>query len=183
MFQSLRQSNPFYILYKGEKPKCEVGTVVSVSNPTPKFQNQFNSYQNAPEMVVDVKVKVGENNYTFPQLPASMTVADVNQDGVTATISSSREAINTEVENMLHRSQEIIDSVDFHRNVIASCNDMLKELNPRYAKEKQQEEDIQSLKKKMGGIEGTLQNMETMLSKVLSASTSSGGNSKSTTKS
>lgn len=182
MFQSLRQSNPFYILYKGEKPKCEIGSVVSVSNPTPKFQNQFNSYQNAPEMVVDVKVKVGENTYTFPQLPASMTVADVNQDGLTATISSSREAINTEVENMLHRSQEIIESVDFHHNVIDSCNDMLKELNPRYAKERQQEEDIQLLKNKMGGIEGTLQNLEGMLAKALAAPTNS-GSSKSTTKS
>lgn len=183
MFQSLRQANPFYILYKGEKPRCEVGTVVSVSNPTPKFQNQFNTYQNTPEMVVDVKVKVGDNTYAFPQLPASMSVADVNQDGVTATISSSREAINTEVENMLHRSQEIIDSVDYHHNVIDSCNDMLKELNPRYAKEKQQEEDIAALKTQMGGIEGTLQSMQSMLSKALANSTSGGGSNKSTTKS
>lgn len=33
MFQSIRQGQQFFILHKGENPRCDVGTVVSVSNP------------------------------------------------------------------------------------------------------------------------------------------------------
>lgn len=181
MFQSLRQANPFFILYKGENPRCEIGSVVSVSNPAPKFQNQFNAYQPNQEMVVDVKVKVGESTYTYNQLPANLAVADLNQEGVSVTVSSNRDALNSEVEAMLQRSREIVDSVDHHRMVIASCEDMLKELNPKFAKEKAMEENITQLNDKVGGLEGTLQNIQDMLAKALTpaAVPAAGGNSKS----
>lgn len=181
MFQSLRQANPFFILYKGENPRCEIGSVVSVSNPAPKFQNQFNAYQPNQEMVVDVKVKVGESTYTYNQLPANLAVADLNQEGVSVTVSSNRDALNSEVEAMLQRSREIVDSVDHHRMVIASCEDMLKELNPKFAKEKAIEENITQLNDKVGGLEGTLQNIQDMLAKALTpaAAPAAGGNSKS----
>lgn len=182
MFQSLRQANPFFILYKGENPRCEIGSVVSVSNPAPKFQNQFNAYQPNQEMVVDVKVKVGESTYTYNQLPANLAVADLNQEGVNVTVSSNRDALNSEVEAMLQRSRDIVDSVDHHRMVIASCEDMLKELNPKFAKEKAIEENITQLNDKVGGLEGTLQNIQDMLAKALTPAVvapAAGGNSKS----
>lgn len=184
MFQSLRQANPFFILYKGENPRCEIGSVVSVSSPTPKFQNQFNAYQANQEMVVDVKVKVGESTYTYNQLPANLAVADLNQEGVSVTVSSSRDALNSEVEAMLQRSRDIVDSVDHHRAVIVACEDMLKELNPKFAKEKAMEENITQLNNKVGGLEGTLQNIQDMLAKALTpAPATAGGGSSKTTKS
>jgi hypothetical protein len=44
---------------------------------------------------------------------------------------------------------------------------MLRELNPQFAKEKEQEEKIGMLEEKMGNIEGTLNDMMGMLSKAL----------------
>ena len=77
MFQSIRQGQQFFILHKGENPRCDVGTVVSVSNPVPKYQNGYTAYplpQN--EMVVDVKVKVGDDTLDFQKLPANLSIAD-----------------------------------------------------------------------------------------------------------
>jgi hypothetical protein len=37
--------------------------------------------------------------------------------------------------------------------VVESCENILKELNPRFAKEKERDEDISNLKNKMGGLE------------------------------
>ena len=77
MFQGLRQQSLFYILDKGEDLKLNIGQVVSVSNPQPRY-NQFTTPQpfGQPEMVVDVKVKVGEDTVEFKQLGANQTIAN-----------------------------------------------------------------------------------------------------------
>lgn len=43
-----------------------------------------------------------------------------------------------------------MDSVAYTNNIITSCESILKELNPRFAKEKERDEDINNLKDKMG---------------------------------
>ena len=84
MFQSLRQSNIFYILQKGENPELKVGQVVSVSNPQPKYGQYVpgQTYGQNMETVVDVSVKVGEETIDFKQLPANLSIANFGANGV-----------------------------------------------------------------------------------------------------
>ena len=167
MFQSLRQSNIFYILQKGETPELKVGQVVSVSNPQPKYGQYVpgQTYAQNMETVVDVSVKVGEETIDFKQLPASLSIANFGMNGV--VVSESREAMNAEVESMLRTSRQVIESVPFHENVISSCDVILRELNPQLAKEKQQEEKIGVLEQKVSGVENTLTDIKDMLAKAL----------------
>jgi hypothetical protein len=58
-----------------------------------------------------------------------------------------------------------VNSVDYHKNIITSCEEILKELNPRLAKEKERDEDITNLKSKIGGIEIKMDKILTLLSK------------------
>lgn len=165
MFQGLRTGGLFYVLEKGEELKLKIGHVVSVSNPQPKY-NQISTmptYNNQPELVVDVKVKIGEDNVDFKQLNANMNIANSGN----VVVSDSKEAMSAEVEGLLRTSRQIIESVPYHEKVILSCDAMLRELNPQFAKEKEQEEKIGMLEKKMGNIEGTLNDMMGMLSNVL----------------
>lgn len=171
MFQGLRQNSLFYILEKGEELNLKIGNVVSVSNPQPKY-NQYNPSQAfaQPETTVDVKVKVGEETMDFKQLPSNMSIANFGQNGV--VVSESKEAMSAEVESMVRTSRGILDSVPYHEKVLKSCDVMLRELNPQFAKEKEQEEKISALEEKMGSIEGTLDEMMGMLSKALNRNTS-----------
>lgn len=171
MFQGLRQNSLFYILEKGEKLNLKIGNVVSVSNPQPKY-NQYNPSQafTQPETTVDVKVKVGEETMDFKQLPSNMSIANFGQNGV--VVSESKEAMSAEVESMVRTSRGILDSVPYHEKVLKNCDVMLRELNPQFAKEKEQEEKIGALEEKMGSIEGTLNDMMGMLSKALNRNTS-----------
>lgn len=165
MFQGLRQGGMFYILDKGEDMRLKIGQVVSVSNPQPK-NNQFGApyaYGAQNEMFVDVKVKVGEETIEFKQLNANMNIANSGN----LVVSDSKEAMSAEVEGLLRNSRQIIDSVLYHEKVVASCDTILRELNPQFAKEKEQEEKIGALEEKMGGIENTLSNMMSMLSDAL----------------
>ena len=73
--------------------------------------------------------------------------------------------MSNEVDNMLQSSKSIIDSVPYHTNVVTSCENILKDLNPRFAKEKERDEDIINLKNKIGGIESKMDKILGLLSK------------------
>lgn len=173
MFQSLRQSNIFYILEKGEKPALKIGQVVSVSNPQPKYGQYVpgQAFTQNVETVVDVTVKVGEESIEFKQLPANLAIANFGNNGV--VVSESREAMNAEVESMLRTSRQALESVPYHENVISSCDSILRELNPQFAKEKEQEEKIGALEQKVSSVENNLLDIKDMLSKALSGSNNS----------
>lgn len=166
MFSGLRQNGLFYILEKGEELKLKIGQVVSMTNPQPKY-GQF-GYAGQPEMVVDVKVKVDEEILEFKQLNANASIANSGS----VIVSDSKEAMSAEVEGLLHTSRGILDSVGYHERVLASCDGILRELNPSFKKEKEQEEKIGMLEEKMVGIEGTLSDMMSMLSSALEQSKS-----------
>jgi hypothetical protein len=159
----------FYILEKGDEMNLKIGQVVSVSNPQPKY-NQFGApnYGAQPEMVVDVKVKVGEEVMEFKQLSANMNIANSGN----VVVSDSKEAMSAEVEGLMRNSRQIIESIPYHEKVIVSCDAMLRELNPAFAKEKEQEEKIGMLEEKMSGIEGTLNQMMGLLSEAVNNSKS-----------
>lgn len=172
MFSGLRTNSLFYILEKGEKPVLKVGNVSSVSNPSPKY-GQFPAspmFNQQMETVVDVTVKVGDETMDFKQLPSNLSIANLGQNVV---VSENKEAMNAEVEAMLRNSRGILDSVPFHESVIASCDGILRELNPQLAKEKAQEEKIGVLEDKMKELGTTLGSIQQMLAKALNTSDNS----------
>ena len=164
MFSGIRQNSLFYILEKGEELKLSIGQVVSVSNPQPKY-NQFPTTQPfaQPEMFVDVKVKVGEEIQEFKQLGANLSIANSGN----VVVSDSKEAMSAEVESLLRMSRQVLESIPYHEKVLVSCDSILRELNPSFAKEKEQEEKIGALEERMVGIEDTLGEMMNMLSSAL----------------
>lgn len=169
MFSGLRASSLFYILEKGEKPILKVGQVASVSNPSPKY----GQYPTTPmfgqqmETVVDITVKVGDETMDFKQLPSNLSIANLGQNVV---VSESREAMNSEVEAMLRNSRGILESVPYHESIIASCDGILRELNPQLAKERAQEEKIGVLEGQMKELGLTLGSIQDMLAKALNTS-------------
>jgi ribosome-associated translation inhibitor RaiA len=169
MFSGLRTNSLFYILEKGEKPVLKVGQVSSVSNPSPKY----GQYPTTPmfgqqmETVVDVSVKVGDETMEFKQLPSNLSIANLGQNVV---VSENKDAMNAEVEAMLRNSRGILESVSYHESVIASCDSILRELNPQLAKEKAQEEKIVGLEDQMGKLSIALSSIQEMLAQALNSS-------------
>lgn len=166
MFGGLRQGGLIYLLNKTSNgAELKIGTVENISNPQPKYGAQMGGY-GQPETCVDVKVKCGEESFELKQLPTSLSIT--SSGGL--VVSDNKEAMSAEVEAMQRTSRQILDSMDYHTQVIEQCETMLRELNPQFAKEKEQEEKIGALEEKMGNIEDTLTNIQSMLSSALSAS-------------
>ncbi len=89
-----------YILRK-DKPTLEIGSVVSVSVPVPKYQMQptFGQHQ---EMVVDIVAKVNNQDVTYQKIPATLDIADFGNGGI--VISDSRDAMNSEILSLKKKS-------------------------------------------------------------------------------
>ena len=154
MFSALRQGSVVYILEKGENPVLKVGQVVSITQPNYSSNFLMNG------STIDINVKVNNQNMDFKNVP-SQSVANYNN----AIITETKELMSNEVDNMLQSSRSIVDSVAYHNNIITSCESILKELNPRFAKEKERDEDINNLKDKMGGIESKMDKILSLLQK------------------
>lgn len=154
MFSALRQGSILYILEKDDKPILKTGSVVSVTQPT--YNNNFLINGST----IDINVKVGDKVLEFRNVPGSQSTTSYNN----AIITETKELMSNEVDNLLQNSKNIVESVDYHTNVISSCEEILKELNPRFAREKERDEDINNLKNKIGGIESKMDKILTLLS-------------------
>ena len=155
MFSALRQGSVVYILEKGENPVLKIGQVVSITQPNYSSNFLMNG------STIDINVKVNNQNMDFKNVPSSQSIANYNN----AVITETKELMSNEVDNMLQSSRSIVDSVAYHNNIITSCESILKELNPRFAKEKERDEDINNLKDKIGGIESKMDKILVLLQK------------------
>lgn len=103
-FSNLRNSNQLFILHKDSVPTLEIGKVINVSPPIPKYGNtgMYN-----PEMIIDITADVNGTSTNFHKLPANGEIADFGNNIV---ISCNKDAMNNEIAAMKQRSQDIVNS-------------------------------------------------------------------------
>lgn len=147
MFSNLRTNSQLYILHKESTPYVEVGQVLSVSQPQPRFP--VANFMSPQELVVDVVVRINGNDITLQKLPANLDVADQGTANGTLVITTSREAMNAEVDSMRQKSLGILNSVEYHKKIVQDCEVLLQRLNPEFAEQKQQKQEIDMLKSQM----------------------------------
>ncbi len=156
MFSNLRQNSQVYILHKPSD--LQIGIVTEVNAPLKYMQY-------VPSQTTDIKVDINGKSVEFKQLPSSMGIA--YYDNGKTIISDDRESISSEIQNMIKNSKEVIDSIPYHEEVITKGEDLLKNLNPEFAKQKVQEEKIINLETKVDGIESKLDNITNLLTKAI----------------
>lgn len=150
MFSNLRTNSQIYILHKGNSPYVEIGSVIDVSQPMPKF-NPTN-YMNPQEMVVDVVAKVNENTLNLQKLSANQDVAEKVTPTGAIVITTSREAMNAEITAMREKSESVVNSIEYHKKIIQDCGTLLNNLNPEFARQEQQKQEIDTLKSQVTEI-------------------------------
>lgn len=159
MFSSLRQDSIIYILDKKNKPALSTGRVISVSAITPKYPTSFNNPLGNIETTVDITVNMDGVNMDFKKIPSSLSIYGDNG----FVISETKEAMISEIEMMKNNSKNIIESIEYHKSILDSCDEMLEKLNPNLAKEKENELKMNSLETRMSNIETVLAEMNDTL--------------------
>lgn len=180
MFKNLRQGQVIYILHKDDKMYYEVATIVSVENLRPKAP-AMNPYMQQ-EMLVDIKAKVGNDNINIPSVPADLIVTDYKpSNGEKMVLACDLNAFNTEINSMLQNSQSILASIDKHKSIIDSCEIMLAQLNPQFAKDKERDQEMSEMKQKMSTLQETNERLMSMMQDFLEKQTQQSSTNKNKT--
>lgn len=151
MLSSLQQGSPVYIIDKTKGINFIVGEVVNRTEPTVDYSN--------PQYGVgctffDLTVKVESETYELKHLNSTLTLA--NNGNI--IVSETKESLIPLVESTIQNSKKQIDpvNIEYHTNIVSSGENILKQLNPSFAKEKERDIRIQSLEDKVGTIDDKL---------------------------
>ena len=163
MFSGLRAGSVFYALDRKE-PKIEIGETVFVSQPRPQIPTYNSGILSQPKNVVDVKVKFGNSEREYKQVPADTGIADFGTDGI--VISDNVDLMINEVKSFKAISEKVLKDIDKHRNIIDKCDGILLAIDTKTQKEVQRDkefssikEDVESLKAGIGDIKNLLHSL------------------------
>ena len=99
-------------------------------------------------MVVDVVVNINGQNSTYQRLPANQDIADFGNTN-SIVVAANRDAMNAEVASLRQKSLDIINSRDYHSELVTYYDGILQDLNPEYAEKQRQQNEIDTLKSQM----------------------------------
>lgn len=173
MFRNLRQGMPLYVLTKGNEPQFDKCEVISRTEPVvPYGQNGTTfvggqQYLAQPNLTVDVQVrKDNGDTVTYQKLPADADIADFGTNGV--VVSSSSEAIQNEIDTLRKQSLRVLESVDKHKKIVATCDKMLSDLNPQIKQEATRSRELESLRNDVNDLRDDLSDIKSDLKGLLS---------------
>lgn len=154
MFSALKDGSIIHILNKRDKLTYTTGKIVSIKN------SQFSQYFNSE---LDITVDVNGKHIDFGKVPANQNVA--YYDNGNTIISESNEQIVNEVRNSIQNSDSILSTIDYHKSVKTDGENILKTIDPMFAKEKARDEEISNLNKRIDNVDVTLQRIVSLLSR------------------
>ena len=154
MFSALNQGSLVYILDKTDGVKFKIGEIVGTTVP------QF--AVDGSGMVMKLSIKINGNVAEYNNVPSAATIVSYNNGKF--IIAETKQSIQSEVESTLHNANYIVEHIEDYKSQITQCEDVLKELNPQYAKDKARDEEIANIKSEVAG-------MKTNIDKILAAVT------------
>ena len=151
MISALVPGNNLYVLYTKDTPVLKIGEVVSKTEPVPTY-NSFGANYNDTKF--NLVFRIDNEQVEFKNVSGLASTMNDPSSGI--FISETPEAMITEITNKSTISRKHIDSTPYHKNALIAYDKMLKELNPRYAKEQKMDEDIANLKNRQDAMDDKL---------------------------
>ncbi len=84
-------------------------------------------------------------------IPSGYSIVSYNNGKI--TISETKQGLQSEVESVLQNSKQIVNNIDTYKQNIIDCEEILKELNPQFAKDKERDDRLNNLEMKFQGVE------------------------------
>ena len=73
--------------------------------------------------------------------------------------------LQNEVESILDNSRKIINNIDTYKQNITDCEEILKQLNPQFAKDKERDDRLFNLESRFDGVESKLDKIFDLIKK------------------
>ena len=80
-------------------------------------------------------------------------------------ISETKQEIQNEVETILATSKTILDNIDSYKQNVEDCENILKQINPQFAKDKERDDRLENLENRFDGVESKLDKIFDLIKK------------------
>lgn len=151
MFSSLHQGSTVYVLDKTDRLKLKCCEVVGVS--APKFYNMIS--------VVSLKLNLDGTIQEFDNIPSNNIITSYNNGKL--IISETKQGLQEEVESIVQNSKQILNNLEIYKQNIVDGEEVLKELNPQFAKDKERDDRLNNLERKFSGVEDKIDKILTLV--------------------
>lgn len=155
MFSALTQGSSIYLLDKTSSPKYYIGEVIGVSQPKINYGNNFGT--------IDLKIKVDETIQEYKNLPSINSINTYNNGKL--IISETKQGIQNEVEAILSNSRQVVNNIELYKQNIIECEEILKQLNPQFAIDKERDTRLSNLETRFDGVESKLDKIFDLIKK------------------
>ena len=159
MFSSLTQGSTIYILDKNEN-RLKTGSITSISFP---HINNNPSLNIGNQQVIDIKCQVEGNQQEFINISTTYSLLSYNNGQI--IISETKQNLQQEVETTLQKAQEIVRNIDVYKEQITAYEQILKELNPQFARDTDRDNRLTALEDKFEGVTSKLDKLIDLVTK------------------
>ena len=90
----------------------------------------------------------------YNNIPANNNSVSYNNGNL--IIAESKQTIQSEVEATLQHANYVIEHIEDYKNQVVRCEEVLKELNPQFAKDKARDERIAGIENEVAGMKGDI---------------------------
>ena len=122
-----------------------------------KYLIQFSSGE------LTITIDVNGKHLEFGKVPANQNV--VYYDNGNTIVSESLDTIVSEVRSAMQNSESILSTMDYHKSIKTDGEEILKTIDPAFAKEVARDKEINDLSKRMDKVDNTLDYIVSLLSK------------------
>ena len=149
-FRDIKQQSTVYILNKQDLTITQ-GIAVKVGFP----RMHVNPKTNQTETVIDMDIDMGGKNGSY-SIPEHLSVSYAGN----LVFSIDQDGLIREVESMRTTAKQVLDSVDYQKEVLAKADALLADLSPIHKERKETEQ-------RFAKLESSVNEMKDMMSKFI----------------
>lgn len=140
LFKDVKQNYPVYILNRQDL-SLVTGKATQVSFP----RVEMNQKTGKAETVVDITIDANGKTATYV-IPENLSVTYAGH----LILSTDKSVLASEIEAMRNSAEQVLASVDHHKEVLEKSQALLAELNPVYKEKQETEKRLSSMEKSLG---------------------------------
>lgn len=153
LFKDIKQNYPVYILNKQDLSLTQ-GKAVQV--PFPRIE--MNQKTGKTEMVIDVTIEANGKTATYV-IPENLSVTYAGN----LILSTDKMGLASEIEAMKNTAEQVLASVDHHKEVLKKASSLLAELNPVYKEKQETEQRFGKIEKSINGMEELMKKQQSLI--------------------
>lgn len=155
MFGSLQQGSLIYILDKTDGVKLKTGEIMYTGNVKPMLSNIPN------QTCIDIRVNIDGTTIDYNSIPSSNSIVSYSNGSI--ILSETKQGLQSEVESIIHTSQQALDNIERYKKNIEQCETILIDLCPQFAKDKERDTRLTNLEQRFDGVSDKIDKILTLI--------------------